>query len=143
MNNEENNFIYETKFWIIFLSDDQTNLGRCVIVLKRKCPSLAKLKKEEILDFWTNVVVKLESACQSAFKAVMFNWTCLMNNAYNKKPYNPQVHWHFRPRYDKKIKINKEIFVDKYFGKHYERGSERKVSQSIQNKIINKIKKYL
>ena len=143
MTKEEPGFIYETEYWRIILADDQTNLGRCVIVLKRACPNLSSLTNEEWLDFTSAVVQKLETIFKREFGAVMFNWTCLMNDAYKKKPYNPQVHWHFRPRYDKKVKIGKEVFTDDFFGNHYERGSDRRVSAEIRGEIIKRIKKFL
>ncbi len=140
---KEANLIYQTKYWKVFLADDQTNLGRSVVVLKRRCPSLSKLNNKELIDFFNKVIIPLEAACKKAFGAVMFNWTCLMNDAYKKKPYDPQVHWHFRPRYDKKVIIKKEIFVDKFFGRHYERGSDRRVTEEVKQEIIKRIRKYL
>lgn len=85
------------------LLSDQTYLGRSVVTLKRRdCGDLAKLTEDEILDF-LDLVGKLENAFRKAFNATMFNWTCLMNLAYQNTPPDPHVHWHFRPRYDHKV----------------------------------------
>ena len=111
------------------------------MTLKRHCGDLAELKKEELLDF-LEVVRNLESALKKAFGAVMFNWTCLMNNAYQAKIPQPHVHWHFKPRYDKKVKFAGLVFEDLEFGHHYSR-EEIKVSDIIQKKIIEKIKNNL
>ncbi len=133
---------YETKYWIVNLAQDQTYLGRCYVTLKRHCGDLAELKKEEILDF-LELVKKLESAFKKAFNATMFNWTCLMNNAYQEKNPTPHVHWHFRPRYNHLVKFAGLVFEDKEFGHHYARNTERKISNEVQEKIIEEIKENL
>lgn len=86
--NEGKDFIYETKYWRVFLWPDQGYLGRCVVVLNRHCGSLAELKPEEITDF-IKIVKNLEFALKRSFNATMFNWTCLMNEAYRSNPPNP------------------------------------------------------
>lgn len=42
--------IFETKYWNIFLAEDQTYLGRIVVELKRISPSLSDLTTEEFAD---------------------------------------------------------------------------------------------
>ena len=45
----------------------------------------------------------------------MYNFACLMNNAYRDKE-KPHVHFHFIPRYDgKRIILNKR-YKDRHFG---------------------------
>lgn len=121
---------------------DQTYFGRCVVVLKRKCGDLADVTNEEMIDLLENVVRKLESAFRKAFGATMFNWACLMNNAYQEKPPDPQVHWHLRPRYDRIVEFEGETFVDSDFGHHYERHTERVVGDDIREKIIMKLREF-
>ena len=134
--------ILESEYFKVILSYDQTYLGRCVIELKRHCGSLSKVTKEEWLDF-TEVVKKLESALTKAFGATMFNWTCLMNNAYKNNPPNPHVHWHFRPRYNHEIKFAGLTFEDTEFGKHYSQKTKREVSEEVKKQIIKRIKENL
>jgi len=134
--------LFETKFWKIILADDQYCLGRCYIPLKRKCGDLAELKEDEIIDFFS-LLKKLENANRKAFGATMFNLTCLMNHAYKEKNPKPQVHWHFRPRYRNKIEFAGEVFEDKEFGHHYARGTDRKLSSEVRDKIIKAIKKFV
>lgn len=133
------NLVYDTEFWKIILNDDQIYLGRCVVVLKRKCRDLSGLSHEEALDFLDNVVVKMEQSLRESFGADMFNWTCLMNNAYQEESPNPQVHWHLRPRYRKQVGFAGEIFTDPNFGHHYERGAERIVDEKTMKEIIKEI----
>ena len=137
---KEKDLIYQTKFWKVILMQDQTYLGRCVIVLKRQCGDLAEITHDEALDFFDNIVKKLEKAFRISFKARMFNWACLMNNAYQEKNPKPQVHWHFRPRYSSKVKVSDEVFVDPNFGYHYERGTEKIIKTKVRKEIIRKIR---
>lgn len=137
-----NNSFYETKFWKISISEDQTYLGRCYVALKRHCGDLKDLTDEEIIDF-RDLVNKLETAIRKSFNATMFNWTCLMNNAYQEKNPEPHVHWHMRPRYELKITFENEVFEDVEFGQHYLREGKHNVSEDLRNKIAEEIKKNL
>jgi diadenosine tetraphosphate (Ap4A) HIT family hydrolase len=136
---DQKEIILETTQWIIILSKDQAYLGRCLVVLKRKCGDLAELTPEELSDF-LEVVRKLENAFRKSFDATMFNWTCLMNNAYQESPPNPQVHWHFRPRYNHKVEFAGEVFEDTEFGNHYARGTNRKLTEKIRRSIVEKVR---
>jgi diadenosine tetraphosphate (Ap4A) HIT family hydrolase len=131
--------IYQTKFWKIDLSDNQYYLGRCYVSLKRQCPALSQLTKEEMLDFF-EIAKKLEPALKKAFGSTMFNWTCLMNNAYKSENPKPQVHFHFKPRYNHKVNFEGEVFEDKEFAHHYDHKAKKEVSEEIMRKIIEKIK---
>lgn len=134
--------IFETKFWKIIIASDQAYLGRCYVTLKRHCGDLAKLENSEWSDF-IELVKKLESVLKKSFNATMFNWTCLMNNAYQNDPPNPHVHWHFRPRYNHKVEFAGEVFEDPEFGHHYSRERKQEVSDIVKNKIVDKIKENL
>lgn len=138
-------FVYSTEFWEIIIATDQTYLGRCVVLLKRDCGDLAEVNREEFTDLLENVIQKLEKACTEAFGAKMFNWACLMNNAYQEPDPKPQVHWHFRPRYDHPVEFAGETFEDPNFGHHYKRGDDfnREVSPAVQRKIIEEIRKFI
>ena len=141
--NDPSDIIFETPFWFVKIDKkDQVYLGRSYVVLKRKCSDLADITEEELLDFH-QIVKKYESAFRKAFNATMFNWTCLMNNAYQNTPPDPQVHWHVRPRYDKTVEFENEIFTDKEFGHHYARNTDRLISEELESKIIKKIQENL
>lgn len=127
--------IFETEHWTVILNaEDQTYIGRCVVVAKRSVRSMSGLTDEEWLDF-AKVVKRLEAACRKAFGATMFNWDCLMNNAYREPTPKPQVHWHFRPRYAKPVQFSGETFTDTEFGSLYARGTDRKVNSELASKI--------
>jgi diadenosine tetraphosphate (Ap4A) HIT family hydrolase len=139
---DKNSLVYETRYWKISLTDDQAYLGRCSVNLKRHCGDLADLKPDEQKDLF-KVVKLLEGALRDAFGAVMFNWTCLMNNAYKAKIPKPHVHWHFRPRYDKKVKFTGIVFEDLEFAHHYSRERKLEVSSDVKKKIIEMISENL
>lgn len=107
----EKTILFETKYWVIILANDQYYLGRCILDTKRKVGALRDLTKEE----WENLyelIKKLENAVIKIFGAEMFNWSCLMNNAYrlNILKANPHVHFHFKPRYKNAVNFAGEIF---------------------------------
>ena len=103
---------------------------------------MAELTNEEWLDF-AQIVKSLEQAIRLAFDARLFNWSCLMNNAFQHNPATPHVHWHFRPRYDKTVSIDGIDFEDPLFGHHYDREQSLKVSGETLSHIQAKIKENL
>ena len=113
MNTSNNKTLFETTYWKIVLLEDQRYLGRCVVALKRPCQNLSDLNASEVED-WHQVVKKLELVFGKTFGAAYFNWSCLMNT----NPDTRQVHWHFRPRYYKPLKVGKRTFTDPNPGQH-------------------------
>lgn len=131
--------IFETKFWIVFLNKDQATLGRCIIELKRNCPNLSSLNKEEKIDFF-NIVERLEFSIKKSFGAEMFNWTCLMNDFYKSNPPNPQLHWHCRPRYRNPVIFEGTKFEDPEFAHHYNNNRQFRIEdKTLLKKIAKKI----
>jgi diadenosine tetraphosphate (Ap4A) HIT family hydrolase len=112
-----NGYFFETHYWKIVLSDDQRYLGRLVIKTKEPRQSLPELSPEEQQDFFV-LIAKLEAFFKEQYGATMFNYSCLMNNAY-KEGETPQVHFHFRPRYKNPVTILGQQFADPNFGEHY------------------------
>ncbi len=66
-----------------------------------------------------------------------------MNDAYKKSPPKPHIHWHFRPRYDRKVEFAGLLFEDPEFGSHYDKNRTLEVSDETKKKIIEKIKENL
>lgn len=58
---------------------------------------------------------EIERVCKKLFNSTMFNFACLMNNAYrdNEKPH---VHFQFIPRYNGERVILNKKYKDKHFG---------------------------
>lgn len=63
-----------------------------------------------------------------------------MNDAYKNTPPDPQVHWHFRPRYDKPVVFEGVEFVDLNFAHHYDRENKRFLEEDFEQKIISDLK---
>lgn len=114
----DDHLVFETPHWKIFLSPVQSYLGRCEIVAKYHYADLPQINEDVWLDFH-RVVRIMEAVLKAAFNATMFNWTCLMNNSYQKPPYHPHVHWHLIPRYNHEVRLNHYTFKDLEFGHHY------------------------
>lgn len=135
--------IFESKFWVINLAaHDQYYPGRAYVTAKRHVGNLPDLTNEEWADLHA-VMKRFEEAVKKGLGASMCNWTCLMNNAYQTKPYNPHVHWHVRPRFDKPAVIMGEKFTDELFGHHYKRGTHRVVPKVVEREIVSRIKSAL
>jgi len=134
--------IFQTDYWNVFISFDQTYIGRCIVSLRRHCGDLQELNKKEWEDY-INLLKKLERALQKSFNATMFNWACLMNDAYKEMNPEPHVHWHLRPRYNHKVVVGNLTFEDLEFGSHYDRAKKTEVSAEVKKIIISKIKENL
>ena len=130
---------YNKERWQVNLSKNQAYLGYSIVLLKRECRSLSELSDEEWSEFH-KVVKYLESKFKEKFDATMFNWTCLMNDAYKQNPPKPYVHFHFRPRYRDEVKIGNEIFKDKEFAHHYNKKREKIVSEDVLDEIVKVLK---
>ena len=135
------NLIFETLYWKVELAQDQLYLGRSYVSCKAKRGSLSELTDEEFSDLH-GVMKKYEELLKKTFNATLFNWACLMNHAYREKPFNPQVHFHIRPRYEKEVIVRGEKFKDPNFGDHYHLTAtmENKVSEEILAEILRALK---
>lgn len=135
------NLIYETEYWQIYLAPSQRYFGTCVVVLKRHSGNLRELKSEEWADF-SEIVQKLENTLNKLFNPDVFNWSCFMNSAYRTDPPDPEVHWHFIPRYKDKIEFEGFTFKDPDFG-YIPQPIERKIHENTMKKLMDIIKRNL
>jgi len=134
-------YIYESNYWTIFLAPSQRYLGTCVLVLKRELTDLMDLNAEEWLDFGI-LVSKLELTLKKIFNPTLFNWSCFKNAAFRSSPVNPQVHWHFIPRYQKKVVFNGLTFHDPDFG-YMPQPVTRIIPEKIRSELLDQIKNNL
>ena len=105
--------------------------------------SLAKLDEDDWLELKT-IINCYEEKVSTEYGAELFNWSCLMNDAYKDKPFqSPHVHWHVRPRYSSVVKIADTVFTDEEFGKHYKTRWDGRRDYLVPNEIMNIIKKSL
>ncbi|MHA1116026.1 MAG: HIT family protein [Candidatus Heimdallarchaeaceae archaeon] len=135
-------FIYDSEYFSVYLSEDQSLLGRLILVLNRHASSLSDLTHEEIQDFLSNVKI-IEKTLTKAFGTTMFNWSCLMNNSFKKQPSFPHVHWHCRPRYAHDVSFAGLVFSDPDFAHHYNNKRKLFVSPEVRQSIISAIRNNL
>ena len=86
--------IFEGNNWtIVFVDWCQEFVGDCIISCDKE--RLSELTDEDWKELG-KLEKELERVCKKLFNATMFNFACLMNNAYrdNEKPH---VHFHFVP----------------------------------------------
>jgi len=125
--------LYKGKYWSVIFGDwSQEFPGYTIISIDKE--SLSELTSEE----WEELGIiecELERICKKLFGATMFNFACLMNNAYrdNEKPH---VHYHFIPRYKNELKLFDKIYKDKHFGYNFWKWSLFKFKS--QKDIFNK-----
>lgn len=105
--------LYQGKYWeIVFVNWCQEFPGQCIISCNKE--TLSELTSEEWKELGF-LEKELERICKKLFGATMFNFACLMNNAY-KDNEKPHVHFHFIPRYNDHIILFNKKYVDKHFG---------------------------
>lgn len=131
--------VLETKYWEAVLEPSQGYLGQCFVNLKEHKGSLSDLSDAEWLDF-SNVIKELESAITKAFKPELFNWTCLMNNAFRSQPAIPHVHWSVVPRYNEPVTFMGVKFTDPQFGYHYDTQHTVNLSKEMMQALTGEIK---
>lgn len=127
--------LYENAYWSIYLANKQDYVGRCIIVLKRHCGSLSELTVNEWCSF-KDITSSVENMLKNELSATMFNWSCLMNDAYKSIIPNPHVHFHVRPRYAASVSIGDISFIDTDFAHHYNNKSENKLNEEQKNKLF-------
>ncbi|HTX61615.1 MAG TPA: HIT family protein, partial [Methanobacterium sp.] len=106
-----------------------------------KSQSLSDLDGTEWNDF-IDVLQRLEYGVDKAFKPTLFNWSCFKNKAYRDGEPNPEIHWHFLPRYQKELKFAGMTFKDPDFG-YIPQPIKHEVPEEVMEKIKATIKKYL
>lgn len=108
--------LYTSDNWeVIFGIWSQEFPGYCIISSKKE--KLSDLTKEEWMELGS-LEKELERVCNKVLKPTMYNFTCLMNNAYRDNE-TPHVHYHFFPRYKEETIIVGKKYKDKHFGYNF------------------------
>lgn len=129
----------ESGYWSVFLADEQDYIGRCILVLKRHCGSMSELTDGEWNEL-RELIFQVESCLKAVLGAVLFNWSCLMNSFYKAAAPDPHLHIHVRPRYDKPVMINGNIYSDGEFGHHYALHKSGEIPAEDREEMFNRIK---
>lgn len=125
--NQEDLFIKEFSYWLLLLRPLPVTIGSCVILLKRKCPSLSEVTKEEMSEF-LEVCRYFEKSCKTLYGAVKFNYHANMM----KEDF---VHFHAIPRYDKIVKRHGIDWID-----HDWPLAEKMTKTKVEKDILKKVK---
>ncbi|HEY2004523.1 MAG TPA: HIT family protein [Candidatus Saccharimonadia bacterium] len=134
--------IFQTEHWRVVLAPDQGYLGRAYVTLLDHRGSLPELTISQIVD-WHDVVIRYEGLVSEAFEADVFNWGCLLNNAFQAADPRPHVHWHVRPRYSRTPSVDGVEYPDPQFGYHYDRRHQRVVTAEALVSIGDMLREYL
>ncbi|MBI4181736.1 MAG: HIT family protein [Candidatus Aenigmarchaeota archaeon] len=135
----DEDLIMETVFWKAFLATNQSYPGTCIIPLKRHAGNLADLGKAEWEDF-SGVVQRLEGAIRESLGATLFNWSCLMNDAYKRPQPAPHVHWQVRPRYREAVVVGGHSFNDAEFAHHYDHKKTTEIAPRVRAQIVRSVR---
>jgi diadenosine tetraphosphate (Ap4A) HIT family hydrolase len=131
-----------TDHWDIGLGNNQAYFGRAYMTLRSHKGSLASLNRAEWKDF-EQTVRRLERAYKNVYGAEPLNWGCYMNHAFRANPFNPHVHWHIYPRYEKAPALNGVAYEDPLFGNFYDNTAVRIVDDETVEKIAAKLATFL
>ncbi len=105
--------LYKGKYFNVVFEDwCQEFPGSCIISGKKE--RLSDMTSDEWIELGM-LEKELERVCKKVFNATMYNFACLMNNAYRDKE-KPHVHFHFIPRYEGKRNILNKEYNDRHFG---------------------------
>lgn len=116
--NDKKWLLFENTEWIVFLSDKQDYIGRLFVLSKEHIQSLCDLTINQWISL-KNIINSCELMLKVELNATMFNWTCLMNDAYKSDNPQPHLHFHIRPRYSNPVSILEKQYSDSEFGHHY------------------------
>lgn len=134
--------VYETAFWSVYLSDEQDYIGRCILVLKRHCSSMSEMNADEWEDL-RKLICKVETCLKMVLGAALCNWSCLMNSFYKESEPDPHLHIHVRPRYDKPVMVNGNIYTDSEFGHHYAVKKDSEISDKDRETVSIQLKNWM
>jgi ATP adenylyltransferase len=133
--------LFDTPYWIIYLAPSQRYLGTCVVALKRHCKDLSQVEKNEWVDFGI-IVQKLEHALEKTFKPTLYNWSCFKNSTFRTNKPNPEIHWHFIPRYQDEIDFEGVKFRDQDFG-YIPQPIKQEIPLKLREKLVRAIMKHM
>lgn len=130
------NLVKEYKHWTIYVHENQSYLGRCVIWCKRKeALDLAEAAPEEQAELFS-VLRDLRETAKKIFQPDWFNYSFLGNETRH-------LHCHFVPRYAKPKIFMGIKFEDKLFGHNYKTDYNFKTPPELLEQVKDKYKSVL
>ena len=108
--------IYQGKtFEVVFCEWNQEFPGYTIVSCNKEC--LSDLSDSDWIELG-RIEKELERVMKKVFDATMFNFVCLMNDAY-RDGNTPHVHWHLSPRYKGERVILGKKYNDVHFGQNF------------------------
>ena len=130
------NLIKEYKYWTVYIHQNQSYLGRCVVWCKREnALDLTEATPEEQKELFI-VLNDLKNAVTKVFQPDWFNYAFLGNDTRH-------LHGHFIPRYARPKEFMDVIFKDERWGHNYKTDHDFKISAEILSAIQEKIKEII
>lgn len=133
------NQILVTDYWFVGVGNDQPYLGRAFCTLKRHVEKLGELSKEEWRDLQV-VLAKLEQRYKKVFGSDIINVECNMNHAFKTEPFNPHIHLHIYPRYNRLVEVGGVVFEDPLSGSHLDENLVNIVDDKVVAEIVQQLK---
>jgi len=128
--------IKEYKYWSVYIHENQSYLGRCVIWCKREdALDLTDATPEEQSELFL-ILNDFRIAMVNIFNPDWLNYYFLGNETRH-------LHGHLIPRYAKSVEFMGVVFEDKLWGHNYKTDKDFKISQNVLFAIKDKIKKVI
>lgn len=125
--------IKDYKYWAVYIHENQSYLGRCVVWCKRdSAEDLSEATPAEQAELFL-VLNELKETLAKTFKPDWLNYSFLGNAMRH-------LHGHFVPRYSSKREFMGVIFEDKLWGHNYKTDHDFKTSEEVLNSIKERIK---
>lgn len=130
------NKVKDYNYWEVFVHENQSYLGRCVIWCKRNnALDLTDATIEEREELFA-ILRELRKAIQDAFQPDWFNYSFLGNEMRH-------LHCHFVPRYQNERVFGNVTFRDERWGRNWQIDHNFLTSETLREQIKLKIQKAL
>ncbi|OGB74126.1 hypothetical protein A2V68_02210 [candidate division Kazan bacterium RBG_13_50_9] len=125
--------IKEYRYWNLFLNENQSYLGRCVLMLEREGANFLVDTTQEERDELFQILGEWQEALTELWHPDWWNYAQLGN-------VTPQLHFHLVPRYKEPREFGGEKFVDEKWGHDYAPAPKREVDRTLNRAIAGEIK---
>lgn len=130
------NLVKEYKRWEIYVHENQSYLGRCVVWRKREnALDLADATQEEQEELFL-ILRDLREATRKSFQPDWFNYAFLGNETCH-------LHCHLIPRYAEQKTFMGVVFEDKLYGHNYKTDHNFHTSAKLLIAVRDKLKSFL
>lgn len=130
------NLVKDYKYWAVYIHENQSYLGRCVIWCKRNdALDLADATPEEQQELFL-VLHNLREAAKKVFQSDWFNYSFLGNETRH-------LHGHFVPRYAKPKTFMDTPFEDNLYGHHYKTDHTFQTPAKLLTEVRDRLKSVL